>query len=124
LIKMNVVARHPADAASFRQGFSWHAALAELAAWPLLKRGDVMAKKGKVIRLGRQVAKILKNYCREKNIDLKEFLEQAIVEKLEVDRMSQDTELFSYYDASGEDFQIEALEDIPPPEKDNYKRRH
>lgn len=86
--------------------------------------GKLMKKKNRVIRLGRQVAKIFKSYCREKNIDMKQFLEEAIVEKLEVERMSEETDFYSYYDASGEEFQIETAEDIPPPETDNYKRRH
>jgi hypothetical protein len=83
-----------------------------------------MKKKKKIIRLSRQVAKIFKNYCNEKELDMKQFLEEAIVEKLEVERMSEETDLFSYYDASGEEFQVDMAEDLPPLETDNYKRRH
>ncbi len=84
-----------------------------------------MAKNDKVIRLGRKITRIFKNYCRENNIDMKKFLEEAIVEKLEVERLSSESDYFNYFDATPEEMRLDIADEPAPGEQaDKYKRRH
>ena len=84
-----------------------------------------MDKNYGLIRLNRKTAKIFRDYCRENNLDAEKFLEEAIVEKLEMERLAADSDYYNYSDATGDELQLELFDGAKEkPEIDNYKRRH
>jgi len=79
-----------------------------------------MQKKGKSkIVLSPKAEKIIRSFCRANNRDINEFLEEAIVEKIEFDELNKDTLLREAGD-------IPTVEELyaEEPESEGYKRKH
>ena len=76
------------------------------------------------VRLSKKTAKIFKEYCREKNINMKKFIEEAIMEKLEYEEIRDDMFLYDYADFS-EPRQADSWDVVADvPETDTKKNRH
>jgi hypothetical protein len=57
-------------------------------------------KKEIKIKIDSRIAVILKEYCAEKKVDIKKFLEEAIVEKIEIDDIREEMTLYDDYDTT------------------------
>ncbi len=76
-------------------------------------------RKNDKIQLSTGVEKIIKSFCRATNRDIQEFLEEAIVEKIEFEDAKKDAIAFEREAAAEEGGEIFAEE---PPE--DFKRKH
>ncbi|MFW6211153.1 MAG: hypothetical protein ACOC4H_03435, partial [bacterium] len=57
-------------------------------------------KKEIKIKIDSRIALVLKEYCIEKKLDIKKFMEEAIVEKIEVDDIREEMTLYDDYETA------------------------
>jgi len=79
-----------------------------------------MQKKGKNrISLSPKVEKIIRSFCRANNRDINEFLEEAVIEKIEYDELNKDA-------LARETAEFQVMEEIydEGPVDEGFKRKH
>ena len=56
-----------------------------------------MGTRSYVIRISQQTAKKLKGYCKEHRVEIADFVDQALMEKMEREEMAGDAKVFALY---------------------------
>lgn len=56
-----------------------------------------MATESYIIRISHQTAKKLKGYCKEHHVKIADFVDQALMEKMEREEMAGDAKIFALY---------------------------
>ena len=79
----------------------------------------MLKKEKNRITLSPKTEKIIRSFCRANNRDVNEFLEEAIIEKIEYDEMNKDS-------LQREAAEVQIMEEIyaEEPGNEGFKRKH